>query len=523
MPVTPYKGAFGNNELIHLLKRTLFGVKKSDINTYKGKPLTDVINALLSDETAALPPVNNYNDGTFTDPAIADGQTWVNAPYGNGNVNNRRVGSFTSWWTGNMIGQAVTLREKMVVFWHNHFATGTATVGDARYSYKTNALLRTYSFGNFKQLVKQVSLDPGMLKYLNGYVNTKTAPDENYARELQELFTLGKGPESKYIEADVKAAAKVFTGYRIDANAINYVFDPARHDSTDKQFSSFYNNTLIKGKTGVDGAKELDDILNMIFLQNEVSLFICRKLYRFFIYYKISPEVESSFIVPLAETFRQSDFEIKPVLKALFSSEHFFLDQNRGCMIKSPADFTIGLCREFDIPFPDKTDYVNQYFMWAYIKSQAAAFQQDIGDPPDVSGWPAYYQEPQFYELWINSDTISKRNVFTDRFISTGYTRNGKKISIDPVIYTAKFANPADPNALINEALEQLYRIDVSASTKTFLKSILLSNQASDFYWTNAWNDYKNDSGNISKKNIVNSRLQAMYKYMMNLAEYQLS
>ena len=161
--------------------------------------------------------------------------------------------------------------------------------------------------------------------------------------------------------------------------------------------------------------------------------------------------------------------------------------------------------------------------MWSYIKSQAAAFQQDIGDPPDVSGWPAYYQEPQFYELWINSDTISKRNVFTDRFISTGYTRNGKKISIEPVIYTAKFANPADPNALINDVLEQLYRIDVSVSTKTFLKSILLSNQVSDFYWTNAWNDYKNDPGNIPKKNIVNSRLQAMYKYMMNLAEYQLS
>ncbi len=161
--------------------------------------------------------------------------------------------------------------------------------------------------------------------------------------------------------------------------------------------------------------------------------------------------------------------------------------------------------------------------MWAYIKSQAAAFQQDIGDPPDVSGWPAYYQEPQFYELWINSDTIAKRNAFSDRFISSGYTRNNQKIVIDPIAYTSKFANPADPNALINEALEQLYCIDVSATTRTFLKSILLSNQVTDNYWTSAWTDHKTDPANTSKKNIVNTRLVAMFKYIMNLAEYQLS
>lgn len=523
MPVKPFTGTFGRPELIHLLKRSLFGVKKLDITIYSGKSLNEVVNNLLGNEMAVSPPVNNYNDATLSDPNVPEGQSWVNAPYGNGTINSRRIGSFTSWWTGLMLEQAPTLREKMVLFWHNHFATETATVGDARYSYKTNALFRAYCYGNFRELVKLVSLDPGMLRYLNGYLNTKTAPDENYARELQELFTLRKGPGSGYTESDVKAAAKVLTGYRVDTNTISSNFDATRHDTGDKQFSSFYNNALIKGQTGVNGAKELDEMLNMIFLQNEVSLYICRRLYRFFIYYDITPEIESSFIAPLAEVFRQSNYEIKPVLQALFNSEHFFLSQNRGCMIKSPLDFTVGLCREFEITFPVKGDYVNQYYMWAYIKSQAAAFQQDIGDPPDVSGWPAYYQEPQFYELWINSDTISKRNVFSDRFIATGYTRNSQKIVIDPIGYTSRFANPADPNALINEALEQLYRIDVSTSTKTFLKSILLSNQALDYYWTSAWTDHKNDPANVSKKNIVNTRLVAMFKYMMNLAEYQLS
>jgi len=523
MPVKAYNGTFGRPELIHLLKRSLFGVKKIDMTIYSGKTLSEVLNGLLGNEMAVNPPVNNYNDATLSDPTIPEGQSWVNAPYGNGTINSRRLGSFTSWWTGMMLDQAPTLREKMVLFWHNHFSTETATVGDARYSYKTNALLRTYCFGNFRELVKLVSLDPGMLKYLNGYVNTKTAPDENYARELQELFTLGKGPGSRYAESDVKAAAKVLTGYRLDANAITSIFDVTRHDTTDKQFSSFYNNTIIKGQTGVNGTKELDEMLNMIFLQNEVSLYICRRLYRFFIYYDITPAIESSFIAPLAELFRQSNYEIKPVLRAMFGSEHFFLIQNRGCMIKNPLEFTVGLCREFEITFPVKGDYVNQYYMWAYIKSQAAAFQQDIGDPPDVSGWPAYYQEPQYYELWINSDTIAKRNVFTDRFIASGYTRNNQKIVIDPIAYTSKFVNPGDPNALINDALEQLYRIDVSTATRTFLKSILLSNQVMDYYWTTAWTDHKNDPANAPKKNIVNTRLVAMYKYMMNLAEYQLA
>ena len=523
MPVKAFSGTFGRPELIHLLKRSLFGVKKIDITINSGKTLNEVLNNLLGNEMTITPPVNNYNDATLTDADVPDGQSWVRAPYGNGNTNSKRMGSFTSWWTGMMLEQAPTLREKMVLFWHNHFATETATVGDARYSYKTNALLRSFCYGNFKQLVKQITLDPGMLRYLNGYLNTKTAPDENYGRELQELFTLGKGPGSGYTESDVKAAAKVVTGYRLDANAISYTFDPTRHDTTDKQFSSFYNNTVIKGQTGINGSKELDEMLNMIFLQNEVSLYICRRLYRFFIYYDITPAIESSFIAPLAELFRQSNYEIKPVLQAMFSSEHFFLAQNRGCMIKNPLDFTVGLCREFEIIFPAKGDYINQYYMWAYIKSQAAAFQQDVGDPPDVSGWPAYYQEPQFYELWINSDTISKRNIFSDRFISTGYTRNNQKIVVDPIAYTSKFANPGDPNTLINEALEQLYRIDVSPATKTFLKSILLSNQAMDYYWTSAWTDHKNDPANVAKKNIVNTRLVAMFKYMMNLAEYQLS
>lgn len=521
--LAPYTGPFTNAELVHLLKRTLFGVKQSDLNAFKNQSLDQVLSVLLSPASLPSPPINTYNDNSYTDPNVPAGQTWVSAPYTDGTANGRRYNSFKAWWTGLLINQGRSITEKMVLFWHNHFATETADVGDARYVYKHHLLLRNHALGNFKAFVKDITIDPAMLRYLNGYLNTKDAPDENYSRELQELFTLGKGPNSNYTEADVKAAARVLTGYRVDASTISSSFDANRHDTTNKQFSSFYNNALIIGKTGAAGAGETDELINMLFSQNELALYICRKLYRFFVYYDIDATAEAEVIVPLANLFRQNNYEIKPVLLALFRSEHFFDVLNRACMIKSPIDFVINLCREFSITFPNgTTDSVNAYLMWDYIRSQASNMQQNLGDPPNVAGWPAYYQEPQFYEIWINSDTLPKRNQFSDRFIGTGYSRNSRTIVIDPIAFAAQCSKPEDPNVLINESLSLIYTISVSQQLKDFLKSILLSGQSSDSYWTTAWSDYKNSPNNTSAKAIVLGRLQSFYKYLMNLAEYQL-
>lgn len=522
MAIEIYTGNFGTKEINHLLKRTLFGAKRSDINSVMGQSVIQAVDLLLKDLPIPNPPVNNYNDTGYTDANVVAGQTWVNALYTDGTANSRRVGSFKAWWVSQMLAQPISIREKMTLFWHNHFATEADTVDDARYIYKHNNLLRSLALGNFKTLVKQVTIDPAMLKYLNGSASTKSAPDENYGRELQELFTMGKGPDSKYTEADVKAAARLLTGYKIDSVAIASVFDATRHDVADKQFSAFYGSKLIKGRTGVDGAKEVDDLLDMLFTQVELSKYICRRLYRFFVYYDITPDVESNIIAPLAEIFRTNNYEIKPVLKALLTSSHFFLVQNRSCNIKAPVDFVVGLAKEFEVVFPDATDYVNAYYMWDYLRTTASNLQQNLGDPPNVSGWPAYYQIPQFYELWINSDTLPKRNIFTDRFISSGYTRNGKKIVIDAIAYTSKFSKPEDPNVLVDEALSHLYTIDVSPEVRAFLKSILLSNQVNDSYWTTAWLDYK-AAPTTMKTTIVLTRLQEFYKYIMNLEEYQLS
>lgn len=523
--LAPYSGPWGTQEVTHLLKRTMFGATVADVNYFKTKTLAQAVDELITAAPVPSPPVNNYNDNT-ADPDVPAGETWVNAPHSKTPaINNLRVASLISWWTGLQLNQNRSITEKMVLFWHNHFVTQRPNINPPSYQYKYNALLRTYSLGNFKDFVKQVTLNPAMLVYLNGNANVKNAPDENYARELQELFTIGKGPGSNYTEDDVKAAAKVLTGYKDDLSNAAYIFNPVKHDTSNKQFSSFYNNTVITGIAGADGEKELDALLEMILKENEVALFICRKLYRFFVYYTIDASTETNVIAPLAAIFRNNNYDIKPVLSALFNSEHFFDVLNRGCVIKSPIDFVIGLYREYQVVFPDaKTNYVEAYALWALVYTISRDTNQELGNPPNVAGWPAYYQEPQYHELWINSDTLPKRNKFSDTMIGNGYTKNGKKVVIDPIAFASTLSNPRDPNVLITDSLNLLYMLEVSQTMKDYLKmQVLLSGQTNDGYWTTAWDNYIGDPNNNSYKNIVLTRLKALYKYVMDLSEYQLS
>jgi uncharacterized protein (DUF1800 family) len=523
--INPYSGPWTKNEVQHLLKRTMFGSSRADINYFLTRTMSQSVDELLN-PTAPLPspPVNDYSPAT-PDPNIAAGATWVNNPTGDGTLNNVRRNSFKKWWTGLMINQDRSIREKLTLFWANHFGNETDTVGISHFIYWHHALLRQNALGNFRQFIKAVTVDAGMLRYLNGYLNTNTAPDENYGRELQELFTIGKGLAVTYTETDVKTAAKVLTGWRINGTTFTVFFDPAKHDTTSKQFSSFYNNTVIAGQTGANGALETDALLTMIFTKDEVSKYICRCLYRWFVYYKIDAATETNVIEPLATIFRSNNYEIKPVLDALFKSEHFFDVLNQGAVIKSPVDQVVSCLREYGVVFPNPiTEYADAYGMWNYIRNWFTSMNQDIGDPPNVAGWAAYYQEPQFHELWVNSDTLPKRNQFTDIMITNGFTRNGKKIIINAVAFTQALPNPSDPNALIDDALAILYRVPMSATFKQVTKEqILLSNQAQDYYWTNAWNAYIADPSNTANFNIVNTRLKSFYQYLMNLSEYQLS
>lgn len=537
--LAPYAGTWTVNEVRHLLKRTMFGATRDDVNYFLGMSVSDAVDTLLEiinhpAYTPPAPPVNNYNS-LLADPNCPAGQPWPGTP-DTSTINvytySYRKKSMKSWWVSQMINQPRSIREKMTLFYSNHFAIEFDTVTVSTYIYKYNELLRANALGNFKNLTREITINSAMLKYLSGEKNTATAPNENYGRELQELFTVGKDANGTpyYTEDDVKAAARALTGWRNDlvggttsANGFNSYFDSTRHDSTDKLFSAYYNNTTITGQSGANGALELDDLLNMIFSKDEVALAICRKLYRFFVYYEIDAAAEANVIVPLAQIFRNNNYDLIPVLSTLFKSEHFFDVLNQGCVIKSPIDFTVAFSREFGILFPDSTNLEGQYAAWDKIRSQSSSMQMDAGDPPNVAGWPAYYQEPAYHEMWINSDSLPKRNYFTDRMATNGYTAYGATLLFDTVAYTETLTNPSDPVLLIDEVLSLHYSIDVSVNVRNYLMDILLSGQASYSYWTNSWNDYIGDPTNTTYYTIVKSRLQSFYKYIMDLSEYQLS
>jgi uncharacterized protein (DUF1800 family) len=522
--INPYTGAWGDSQVLHLLRRTLFGPKQSELATFKALSMSDAVDKLLdlSVDTTPNPPVNAYNAGTAIDPDVPAGSTWINAPI-SPNYSFQRRRSERAWWAELMLNQKMTLREKMTLFWANHFSNEGEVVQVEHYAYYSHSLCRKHALGNFKTFIKEITIDPGMLRYLNGYLNTNTAPDENYARELQELFTLGKGKDSKYTEDDVKAAAKVLTGWRVNNATKTSYFDSNKHDTSNKQFSSFYNNAIIRGKSGSAGAGETDELITLIFQQNEVAKYICRKLYRWFVYYDIDATVETNVIEPLATIFRDNNYEIKPVLAALFKSEHFYDTLNMGCDIKSPIDFTVGFCRQFEIDFPKLPDYQNVFNHTELVAAYAATMQQDISEPPNVAGWPAYYQEPQYYEIWINSDTLPKRLLLANALLYVGISKGGFTLKLDPLAFVAKIPNASDPNKLIDNLLNLLLARPAESSVKPILKAALLNNQAQDYYWTDAWNAYVANNNDAINKKYCTDQLKLVIAYIFNLSEFQLN
>ncbi|MCC6818362.1 MAG: DUF1800 family protein [Bacteroidia bacterium] len=518
-----YSGTWGETQVRHLLRRTLFGHTKADVDFFKAMSMSDAVDYLLNiPTTQPSPPVNGYNTPTNIDPDISVGDTWINGPENN-DFSAQRRNSLYAWSMEQILSPDRHIREKMTFFFHNHFATETETIGSPIIAYNHHKMLRENCLGNFKDMVKLVTLDVGMLIYLNGYLNTKTAPDENYARELLELFTLGKSPESQYTEDDVKAAARVLTGWRINITNYTSFFSSVVHDTNNKTFSAFFNNTTINGQSGNNGALETDDLINMIFSKEDVvARYIVRKLYRYFVYYVIDTNIENNVIIPLANDFKQN-WEIKPLLEALLKSEHFYDSNNIGCYIKNPLDVYSTFIKQFKVQFP--TSNVEDKFS-AYYTIWIASYISGLfwGNPPNVSGWPAYYQTPQYYQLWLNSDTLPKRIMYTV-YLMVGFQYKGTNTLVADIIgFAQECSDPSDPNKLIQESINQMFSMDISATQKQGLKeSTLLFGQTSDYYWTNAWNDYMNDPNDTGKKNIVLTGLIYMYKYLLDLAENQLA
>lgn len=517
-----YTGTFTEKQLKHLYRRTHFGITRKEINDHKGKSLSTLLTDILKYSAEPSPPLNHYDNiinSAYRESAIPYGTTWVHTTPTVPENNFVKIQSFKSWLMMNFMND-VTITEKMTLFLHS-FLPISHDVNDPRFLYFNYKMLRANCLGNFKTVIKLLTLDAGMLVFLNGEKNQKNAPDENYARELQELFTIGKDFTPIYSENDIKEAARVLTGFQINRTNATYTFNANRHDTGNKTFSAFYNNKVITGKTGAAGESELDELIDMIFQKDEVALHFCRKLYKFFVYYDIDDTVEANVIKPLATIMRTNNYDILPVLQALFGSEHFYDTNAYGCHIKSPIDYVLGQVREMEIAFPDSSNIETQYLVHYDLISYCLTLRQEPYDPPNVSGWEAYYQFPLYHENWITTDTIANRNKISNYFLF-GYTRRMFSIKFDSIGFTKKFSKPEDPIALINDTINYMHTLPITEELRNYLRNILLYGQSEDYYWTNAWNDHINNPTDNAKKKIITDLLYAYYKYIVELAEYHL-
>jgi len=542
--LSPYTGVWTTSEALHLLRRTGYGYKKSDVDTVLGLGMNQAVNLILTvDNTPPLPPINYYENEDPDENGLPYGADWTNDAFATndigGDTNGHRTSGLSSWSLGLAFNQDITIREKMTLFWY-HFipvdfefikqsSNQFCNTNSARICYKYMKMFRDNATGNYKTLIRDMATQPAMMFYLNNQANTKTAPDENFAREVMELFTLGKDEDSQYTEADVIQAAKVLTGWRVQnlnttTEATNFVAN--LHDTSIKKFSSFFNNTVIPNI----GAGELDLFIDMIFSKSKVvSEYICRRLYRFFVYYDIDANIEANVIIPLAQHFVANNWDILPVLDKLFKSEHFFDMANRGVYIKSPLDVIVGTMRTFNVNYnvQDPTNYEAQYHLWNQFNHAMYDMQQSIGAIPNVAGWQAFYQKPSFHEYWINSNSIQRRyGLIEYLFYGFDIEKNGvtTRMEVDVIAFVKQFPNAIceDPNLLVNECIQYLVPIDFSLNAKNAIKTqTLLTGQTSDGYWTTAWKNYQSNPNEMTLS-IVKTRIRSLLLTIVEFAEYQL-
>jgi len=369
----------GYDDARHLLARTGFGPTDAEVRLYAALSRNDAVARLLRETrtTAVTPPPAFASDtGPLRRPGPGASEEERKAFQ---QEQNRRGLELRAWWVQEMLATPSPLTERMTLFWHNHFVSSQQKVRVVRLMYGQNAMLRANALGNFGALLHAASKDPAMLVYLDSAQNRKGQPNENFAREVMELFTLGEG---HYTEQDVKEAARAFTGWSLDRETGQYIFRPGVHDTDSK---------TVLGRSGnLDG----DAVLEILLAQPSMAEFVTTKLWREF----VSPNPDPREVARIAQSFRSSNFDIKIALRALLSSDAFWARENRGTLVKSPVEFVVGTLRQLEVA-------PSSGLPFAVVSS---GMGQNLFSPPNVKGWPGG-------NVWIDTNTLLARKQFVDR------------------------------------------------------------------------------------------------------------
>ena len=462
-----------------------------------------------------------------------------------GQSRKRRIVS--SWWWYNAL-QQTTLKHKLTFFLHTSFTVSKDDgSGASTYFYDHLRLLDFYAYGNIKTLAKKITFDNSMLYYLDNTTNNANNPNENYAREFLELFTILKGPQisdddyTNYTELDIQQAAKVFSGIKTQID--RSIIDPDTnlpkgrirvnsHDTTNKTFSKAFNNqTIIGGNSEASIISELDSFVEMIFDKEATAKSFCRKLYRFFVKNEISDEIENDIIGPLASELKNKNYELLPTVKKLLSSKHFFdvndqeqSDEIYGSQVKSPLQLVSEISTCFDLSIPNPT--TNNYDFYRFFNFIHNFYLTSSGmvlfSPDSVAGYPAHYQEPSYDRHWFSSNTVLARYKLILSFLSGRNKLGGNNLIYAQLNITnyvkQQIVNPSNAIALIKELSDILYPESIDNNRIDYFKENLVEGYP-DYYWTDAWLTYINSND----ETIVESRLNALITTMINVPEFQLT
>jgi uncharacterized protein (DUF1800 family) len=368
----------GYDNARHLLNRTSFAASTSEITDFaKLTPEAAVERLLAARIVVAKTPLPEW--AATYERVYRPTMTQEERQLANRREMVVRGLELRSWWITEMLATGSPFSEKMTLFWHNHFATGQEKVRSAMQMLRQNQILRKHALGNFGALLREVSKDPAMLIYLDQAQSKKGTPNENFAREVMELFTLGEG---HYTEQDIKEAARALTGWSVDADAGEFRYRPALHDGGIK---------TILGQTGNFSG---DDVITLLLKRPETAEFVVKKLMREF----VAPAPDAAEVKRLATIFRDANYEIAPLMRAMFSTPTFYAPDNRAALVKSPVDLVVGTLRQFKFEVHDAAPF-------AVLTRQLG---QDLFQPPNVKGWPGG-------EVWINTNTLLARKGFLNR------------------------------------------------------------------------------------------------------------
>ena len=555
--LTEITGILGTDRAAHLLRRATFGPTIAQINQFAAYTATEAMNALFTEPAQKpAPPIDPLTASTWVDPL---GQKKA------GESNSEQddlFKFFQAWHLDVMLKSGADLKERITWFFHSHLPARWTEIRTSEAIYYQNCLYRYYAFGSFKELFTKICTDNAMLIYLDGYSNHKDEPNENFAREMFELYSIGKGPQiedgnyTNFTEDDIKAATRILTGW-VDDDDFNYM-DPdtglpigkmittpggnpvtdlaTGHDKDVKTFSSIWSNTsiqpaeIINDLATVESAYgELDDLMDMLFGNPETARYIVRKLYRYFVYHFISDEVEQDIIVPLAQNFLTNDYSIPDMLKVLMKSQHFYdedtiattSDNNIGALIKSPIDVYTTILRFFNVTTPDRgTDTSNFYTDFEFLVSKLVDQGLNFYEPFEVAGYPAYHQIPGYNRNWIMTYALAHRYQTGDILMKRGGTGNETSIQLD-VLDWAENSGQVDPTNstdIVTVLTKNLLAVELNTERFNYFLDTVFLDTLSQATWLTEWNKYTGGGDDL----VVRERLEILVSSLIQTPEFQL-